>query len=142
MVYRDNIHKESDQYFLMFITIDQNDRRPIYEQVAGGIRTLIANGALKEGAELPPVRQVAADLGVNLNTIATAYRELGREGLIQIRHGQRAVVANNTSTENNKRELRKRLRTALTELALAGLSRPEILNWVSDELAGLLKGTK
>jgi DNA-binding transcriptional regulator YhcF (GntR family) len=79
---------------------------------------------------------------VNLNTIATAYRELGREGLIQIRHGQRAVVASLRSSENSKRELRKRLRTALTEMALAGLSRPEILNWVGDELAGLLKGTK
>jgi len=126
----------------MFITIDQNDRRPIYEQVADGIKSLIANGALKEGAELPPVRQIAADLGVNLNTIATAYRELGREGLIQIRHGQRAVVASSTSTETSKRELRKRLRRALTELALAGLSRPEILTWVSDELTGLLKGAK
>jgi len=126
----------------MFITIDDNDRRPIYEQVADGIKSLIANGALKEGAELPPVRQIAADLGVNLNTIATAYRELGREGLIQIRHGQRAVVASNKSIESDKHELRKRLRTALTELSLAGLSRPEILNWVSDELTGLLKGTK
>ena len=126
----------------MFITIHQNDRRPIYEQVADGIKSLIVNGALKEGAELPPVRQIAADLGVNLNTIATAYRELGREGLIQIRHGQRAVVASSTSTETSKRELRKRLRMALTELALSGLTRPEILTWVSDELTGLLKGAK
>ena len=126
----------------MFITINHNDRRPIYEQVADGVKSLIASGVLQEGAELPPVRQIAADLGVNLNTIATAYRELGREGLIQIRHGQRAVVSSVRSSDNSKRELRKRLRTALTELALAGLSRPEILSWVGDELTGLTKGTK
>jgi len=123
----------------MLITIDHNDRRPIYEQVAAGIKSLIAGGALREGAELPPVRQIAADLGVNLNTVATAYRELASLGLIQIRHGQRAVVASKRSLDNNKGDLRKRLRTSLTELSLAGLSRPEILNWVSDELAGLLK---
>ncbi|HSQ24044.1 MAG TPA: GntR family transcriptional regulator, partial [Pyrinomonadaceae bacterium] len=60
----------------MYITIDETDRRPVYRQVADEIKGLIARGALSEGMALPPVRQVADDLGVNLNTIAAAYREL------------------------------------------------------------------
>ena len=126
----------------MFIVIDENDRRPIYQQVADGIRALIAGGGLKEGAQLPPVRQLASDLGVNLNTIATAYRELQAEGLITVRHGSGAVVASSRSIVRAEAELRKPLRTALTQLVLAGMARAEIMGMVSEELRGLLKGAK
>jgi GntR family transcriptional regulator len=91
--------------------------------VVDEIKGLIARGVLREGAGLPPVRQVAADLGVNLNTIAAAYRELQREGLITIRHGSGAVVASRTSSDKTDDELHKPLRSALTTLALAGLPR-------------------
>src|SRR5436309_6828641 len=107
----------------MYIVIDENDRRPIYQQVVDEIKALIARGELREGIALPPVRQLAADLGVNLNTIATAYRELQSEGLINVRHGAGAVVTSRLSTEKTDDELRKPLRTALTRLVLAGLSR-------------------
>ena len=60
----------------MYITIDERDGRPMYRQVVDGIKELIARGELAAGSSLPPVRQVAADLGVNLNTIAFAYRQL------------------------------------------------------------------
>lgn len=126
----------------MFLTIDTNDRRPIYEQVAEGIKALIARGELSEGAPLPPVRQVAADLGVNLNTIAVAYRSLQSEGLITVKHGSGAVVASRTAIEHTDDELRRPLRTALTQLVLAGLPRGKILNIVSDELSALMKGAK
>jgi GntR family transcriptional regulator len=126
----------------MYILIDENDRRPIYRQVVDEIKALIARGELREGTALPPVRQVAADLGVNLNTIATAYRELQSEGLINIRHGAGAVVASSTAQEKTEDELRKPLRAALTQLVLAGLPRTEIMALVGDELRGLLKGSK
>jgi GntR family transcriptional regulator len=126
----------------MFLTIDTGDRRPIYEQVAEGIKALIARGELPEGTSLPPVRQLAADLGVNLNTIAVAYRELQSEGLIHVKHGSGAVVASRTMTERSDDELRRPLRTALTQLVLAGLPRGKILSIVSDELRGLMKGAR
>src|SRR6185503_6813750 len=100
----------------MWITVEADDPRPIYEQVADGVRALIARGALAEGDPLPPVRQVASDLGVNLNTIATAYRALQDEGLIAIRHGSGAVV---------------------TQMVLAGMRRADILEAVSAELRAL-----
>ena len=126
----------------MFITIDESDARPIYVQVAEEIRALIARGELSEGAQLPPVRQLAADLGVNLNTVATAYRELQGEGLLSIRHGAGAVVASRTARDKSEEELRKPLRAALTGLVLAGLPRVEIMNLVQSELRSLLKGAK
>lgn len=126
----------------MFIVVDEDDRRPIYQQVVDEIKSHLARGELREGASLPPVRQVAADLGVNLNTIATAYRELQREGLISIRHGAGAVVAPRTLGDKTDDELRKPLRAALIQMALSGLARAEIMRIVAMELRGLLKGAK
>ena len=126
----------------MFITVDADDRRPIYQQVVDEIKALIAGGSLEEGSPLPPVRQIAADLGVNLNTVAAAYRELQNEGLINVRHGSGAVVVSKTSNNTGDDELRKPLRAALTQLVLAGLPKSRILSMVADELRGLLKGTR
>jgi GntR family transcriptional regulator len=126
----------------MFIVIDENDRRPIYRQVADEIKALIARGDLAEGASLPPVRQMASDLGVNLNTIATAYRDLQAEGLIVVRHGSGAVVAARTASGQSTAEMRKPLRAALTQFSLAGLKRAEIMNILTEELNALWPGKR
>jgi GntR family transcriptional regulator len=126
----------------VLLTIDIQDRRPIYRQIADGIRTLIAGGQLGEGQPLPPVRQLAADLGVNLNTIAAAYRELQSDGLIVVKHGSGATVAARTAAKHSEDELRGPLRNALTHMVLAGLGRGQIQSMVNDELRGLLKGVK
>lgn len=123
----------------MYITIDETDRRPIYRQVADEIKALIARGELSEGAALPPVRQVAADLGVNLNTIAAAYRELQREGLLKVRHGSGAFVSSTRIAQQSDAELRKALRASLAHLALAGLPRSEIVEIVNEEVRQLFK---
>ncbi len=47
----------------MFVTVDERDARPLYQQLVDEIKTLIARGELAEGTLLPPVRQVASDLG-------------------------------------------------------------------------------
>jgi GntR family transcriptional regulator len=126
----------------MLLTIDPQDRRPIYQQIADGIRTLIAGGQLGEGQPLPPVRQLAADLGVNLNTIAAAYRELRNDGLIALKHGSGATVASRTAASHTDDELRRPLRNALTQMVLAGLRRADIVRMVDDELRGLNTGAK
>jgi GntR family transcriptional regulator len=123
----------------MYITIDESDRRPIYRQVADEIKGLIARGELHEGMALPPVRQVADDLGVNLNTIAAAYRELQKEGLLKVRHGSGALVSARRVSQQNDAELRKGLRASLAHLALAGLPRSEIVEIVNEEIRDLFK---
>ncbi|MGB7624317.1 MAG: GntR family transcriptional regulator [Terriglobia bacterium] len=126
----------------MLVTIDTSDPRPIYQQVADGIKELIACGKLAEGAPLPPVRQLAADLGINLNTIATAYRELQKDGLIVIKRGSGSVVASLTMTERSRKKLVRPLRTALTEMVLAGLPASKILKMAAQELRLVEKGSK
>ncbi|MBI1787269.1 MAG: GntR family transcriptional regulator [Acidobacteria bacterium] len=121
----------------MFLAVDANDKRPLYQQVVDGIKALIARGDLREGMTLPSVRQVAGDLGVNLNTIAAAYRELQQEGLLAVRHGSGAVVASRRSRDVDGEEIRKPLRAALTQMALAGLSNREIVDIVRRELESL-----
>ncbi len=132
------MHTLSTQY----LTIDTVSRKPIYEQLADGLKALIARGELKEGVTLPPVRQLAADLGVNLNTVAVAYRQLQSEGLITVRHGSGAVVSSRTTTEQSDDELRKPLRAALTQMVLSGLPLSRIMRMVNDELHFLTKGAK
>ncbi len=123
----------------MYITIDEADRRPIYRQVVDEIKSLIARGELEEGVALPPVRQVATDLGVNLNTIAAAYRELQKEGLLKVRHGAGAFVSSRRSAQQTDAELRKKLRAGLTHLALAGLPKSEVVEIVNEEIRQLYK---
>jgi GntR family transcriptional regulator len=125
-----------------FLTIDTASRKPIYEQLADGLKAMIARGDLKEGVTLPPVRQLAADLGVNLNTVAVAYRQLQSEGLIKVKHGSGAVVSSRTIPEQNEEDLRKPLRAALTQLVLSGLTGARIRSMVFDELRLLMKGAK
>ena len=126
----------------MLLTIDTRDQRPLYRQIADGIRSLIAASQLVQGQPLPPVRQLAADLGVNLNTIAAAYRELQTDGLISIKHGTGATVASRTAARQSDEELRRPLRTALTQLVLSGMRRAQIVSMVDDELRGLMKGSR
>lgn len=125
----------------MLITIDENDKRPMYKQIADGIRLSIAGGELKENDALPSVRQLASDLGVNLNTVATAYRELQGDGLLTVKHGAGAIVSSRTTIKPDE-ELRKPLRVALTQMFLTGLTWAEIMNLVVDEMSSILKEGK
>lgn len=121
----------------MYITIDETDRRPIYQQVVDEIKAIIAAGELPEGSTLPPVRQVAADLGVNLNTVAVAYRKLQEAGLISIKHGSGAVVISRVAPKGDEERLQSKLMPVLTDMVLAGMTRSEVLAMVSTSLRRL-----
>lgn len=77
----------------VIITIDPEQRRPIYVQIMDEVRRGRVLGVLAPGDPLPSVRQLAAELGVNPNTVQQAYRELEREGLVHVRRGQGTFVA-------------------------------------------------
>jgi len=66
---------------------------PVYEQIAAQIRERIAAGELPPGQALPPVRTLSSDLGVNLNTVARAYRLLEEQGFVRIRDRSGAEVS-------------------------------------------------
>lgn len=122
----------------MYITIDETDRRPIYQQIVDEIKAIIAAGELGEGSSLPPVRQVATNLGVNLNTVAFAYRRLQKEGLIRVRHGSGAVVIARAMPQGNEARLQAKLMPVLTDMVLSGLTKAEVLALVNESLSTLI----
>lgn len=74
-------------------SIDLTSRIPIYEQIYDKIVSLVVNGTLKENDQLPSVRSLAKDTGVNPNTVAKAYQELERNGLIYSVPGRGSFIA-------------------------------------------------
>jgi GntR family transcriptional regulator len=74
------------------IELDPTSELPKYLQIAEQVRSLVARGLLAAGAELPSVRQLAGDLGINVNTVLAAYRQLDSDGVVLLRQGSRAVV--------------------------------------------------
>ena len=86
---------------------------------------------------MPPVRQVAADLGVNLNTVAFAYRQLQREGLVKVRHGAGALVVSRLLKEPLVDHTHSQLTAALTQLVLSGLKPSEVRSLVDEQLRRL-----
>jgi GntR family transcriptional regulator len=75
------------------IEIDPGSAVPPYEQIRARITGLIAGGGLPAGTRLPPIRQLAGDLGIAPGTVARAYRELETAGLVATRgrHGTRVT---------------------------------------------------
>lgn len=123
------------------IAIDLASPVPVYRQIADEIRGLVARGDLTTGEELPSVRVLAARVGVNLNTVAKAYRILADEGLIDLRHGAgarvKATAPPRTSTSPAHaidEESRRRLRDLLSRWVLGGATRRSIERAFADAL--------
>lgn len=117
---------------------------PIHDQIVGELRRLIACGQLRTGDELPPVRQLAADLGINLNTVARAYRELTEAGLLASTRGRGTVViATVEHASGVDRAERDRLASvigaALADAKIAGLTETETRQLVEGEMKRLWK---
>lgn len=79
--------------------VHKNAGIPVYLQLEQQIRLLIHRGLLAAGMPMPTVRQLAVDLGINSNTVARVYRELQREGILELRRGVGSFVADNARTK-------------------------------------------
>jgi DNA-binding transcriptional regulator YhcF (GntR family) len=77
----------------VILDIDSTSAVPPYDQVRAQLTSLITGGALAPGTRLPPIRQLAGDLGIAPGTVARAYRELEQAGLVATRgrHGTRVT---------------------------------------------------
>jgi GntR family transcriptional regulator len=101
----------------MEIQINFRDHVPIYIQLMEQIKHMIASGELQPGEQLPTVRQLAADLRVNFNTVARAYRLLDEESIISTQHGRGTFILELPSEEKS-RELRRNSLARLTHVYL------------------------
>src|SRR3954453_10984184 len=84
------------------IRIDREGDVPVGVQLAWALRGAIESGALRAGDRLPPLRELAVEVGVNANTLRAAYAKLEADGLIETRHGSGTYV---TGTRPERRDL-------------------------------------
>lgn len=114
---------------------------PMYLQLVEQVRHGIEIGALRPGDQLPGIRKVAEELVMNPNTVAKAYREMEHAGLIVLRHGAGAFIAENPNGMQDRavpqtiQRSRGVVRRAVAALRDLGLDDGAIRRLVESELA-------
>jgi GntR family transcriptional regulator len=116
---------------------------PIYLQLVEQVKHAIETGALRAGDQLPSIRPLAEELVINANTVAKAYRELEREGVVELRQGAGAFVADTARSRQGGAEkfrgAQPLIAETVGELRERGLSDDEIRRLFEAELAGFRK---
>jgi GntR family transcriptional regulator len=114
----------------MVLEVDVESGVPIYMQIVERIKMMVASGQLEPGQQLPTIRQMAADLRINFNTVGRAYTILDQEGVISTQQGRGTYIATRLSDgqmqELHLDKLRSMIGHALQEAVVLGYSRSEI----------------
>jgi GntR family transcriptional regulator len=121
----------------MWIHVDPTSGVPMYLQIVEQVRSAAATGVLQEGEPLPSVRELAVELAINPNTVARAYRELQREGVITVERGTGTRISSRPPSISSD-EVAARLQSAARRLAVEayslGVSREELMSAVAEAL--------
>jgi GntR family transcriptional regulator len=120
----------------MLIQVEHNSSRPITRQVIEQIHWLIVSGSLAPGARLPSIRELSKQLKVNPTTVTRIYAELAASGVIVMRQGDGAFVADEPlrpSRDQIARKVADLARAMLVEGLRHGLSKREIDQYVTAE---------
>ncbi len=121
--------------WMINLTIKSTGKVPIYVQVEEQIRSLIAAGRLRPGDRLPTIRELATELRVNYNTIARAYLDLDREGIISTQQGRGTFVAGVPDAEQIARLRQEKLEA----IVHAALDEARTLGYAPDEIAAVFE---
>src|SRR6201987_3816267 len=107
-----------------------------YLQIVQQVKEALRLGTIDVGDQLPTVREVVADLAINPNTVAKAYRDLEREGLVVARQGRGTFVASTLAPASLRHhdELRAELERWLAAARRAGLDEESIRALVATTL--------
>ena len=116
----------------MLIEIDFNSEEALYLQVRNQIIHGIATLQLQEGDELPSVRQMADEIGINMHTVNKAYNVLKREGYISLDKRRGAVIALDVDKLEQLEEMRRQLRIVLARGCCKNISRSEVHELVDE----------
>ena len=111
---------------MMIIEIDFNSDEALYLQLRNQIIMGIATSLLREGDELPSVRQLAEDIGINMHTVNKAYTVLKQEGFVKVDRRKGAVVAIDADRAEAIEEMRRELRVILAKGRCKNISREEV----------------
>lgn len=110
-------------------TLNFQSREPIYEQLFKNVVRMVALGVLKPEDKLPPVRTLAAEQGINPNTVSKAYQLLEHDGVIYSVVGRGSFISADTTAVIQKKELaREELSVSVKKALEAGLSKEEIVD--------------
>ena len=127
----------------MRLKISNVEGIPIYQQIVNQVRHLIAAGRLLPGDELLPIRLLAEQLTVNPNTVARAYLELERAGIVTKRHGAGTYVSEKTPALNRReklKELQQRVDPLLVEAAHLNVVLEDVLDLVRERYGVIHSG--
>ena len=114
----------------MQLHVSTGDGVPIYLQIANQVKHLVASGRLSAGEEIPAIRVLAQQLLVNPNTVARAYLELEREGVVIKRHGSGTYISDAGSPLARKQRLKilsERLDALLAEARHLGVGTEDLI---------------
>ena len=121
----------------MQIKIDNASDRPVYQQIIDQVKRDIALGRLGKDEKLPTVRQLAGQLAINPNTIAKAYQQMEREGIITTRPGSGAFVANldsDLSSSVKKKLISEDLERAVVDAFHMQIDGQTLLKWFNEAI--------
>jgi GntR family transcriptional regulator len=110
---------------------------PIFRQIVDQVRLAVVTGKLLAGAQLPSVRALAEQLVVNPNTIAKAYNELSREGIIDTQQGRGVFVAKPRQMYTKAERLRRiepYIEALANEGVVLGFTRAELVESFEEKL--------
>ena len=102
---------------MLHLQIDPHSGIPVYRQMMDQIKYYVAAGTLREGDQLPSIRELSQAIAVNPTTVVKAYTELQHDGVIEMRHGRGAFVTN-VATRLTDREREKALRRLARQLSV------------------------
>lgn len=114
------------------VHLNYRDARPIYTQITDGFREQISAGILREGDRLPSVRELAAQLAINPNTIQRAYRELEMQGWIATVPGKGCFVCAMPQLPEQQEKLLAEFDRLADALLDAGVSRETLLRRLTE----------
>ena len=119
----------------MLFKIDLVSAKPVYQQIADQVKHAVATGRLREGDRMETIRDAAVQARVNRNTVARAYLELEREGIIRSKPGQGTFIA----TAGDANVGRARARKIVVEAIDDALMRAHQFRLTKDETAELIR---
>ena len=121
----------------MLFKLNASGGQPLYLQLIQQVRLAIETGVLVDGDVMPGIRTLAEELVVSHNTVAKAYTELAREGLLDLRHGSGAYVSAKRRIQSRAEQVRigqDRVRALVQTLRDEGLHEDEIIRMFEAEL--------
>lgn len=117
----------------MWLQVDPRSQEPMYQQLVQGIKTAVAKGLLIPGDKLPSVRELSMELTLNHNTVAKAYQELERDGVIEVLRGRGTYISQDPipgNLQERQNQLEHHLRQLVVEALHLQMSEEDVVSMV------------